>query len=80
MVIQQEGAAVAQEALCAVTELLDNLCGGLLVRHQSYRLACIDIGKIVILTGDGLCELLTRFTGLLEFIDVSVPLIGKAIV
>src|SRR6266478_1599754 len=59
--------------------MLDNISGGLLSRHQSHRFACINIGELVVLASDRLGKLLTRFVGLRERIDVSVPPISKAI-
>src|SRR6266852_6457521 len=79
MAIKQQSGTVTQQAFRSLTQLKDDVSSGLLPGHQSHRFACIDIGEIVVLAGDRLCKLLTRFVGLRERIDVGVPLIGKAV-
>src|SRR6058998_3819139 len=61
---KQQSGTVTQQALSSITQVLDDVSGGLLPVHQSHRCACIDIGKIVVLAGNGLEKLLTRFVGL----------------
>ena len=77
--LKQQSGTLVQQALSAITQMLDDISGRLLPGDESYCLACIDIGEVVILAGNGLRELLVRFPGLGEFIDAAVPLVSKAI-
>jgi hypothetical protein len=79
MALKQQSGTVTQQALRSLTQLKDDVSGGLLLSYQAHRFACIDIGEIVVLAGDRLCKLLTRFVGLRECIDVGVPAIGKVV-
>src|SRR5205085_3800962 len=74
MASKQPSGTVTQQAFRSLTQVLDDLSGGLLPRHQPYPFACINMGEIVVLAGDGLCKLLARFIGLGKRIDVGVPL------
>ena len=78
--LQELAATVTEQSFRAIPQLADNVRGGLFSLYQSHCFACIDIGKIVILSSNRLRELLTRCTGLWEGIDVGVPLLSKAIV
>ena len=79
LTFKQPGGTVTQQAFRSIAQVLNDISGGLLPGHQSYRFACIDIGELVVLAGDRLCKLLTRFVGLWERINMGMPLIGKAI-
>src|SRR5207237_2726242 len=79
MASKQQSATVTQQVFRSFTQVLDDLSGGLLPRHQPYRFACINMGEIVVLAGDGFDKLLTRFASLRECIDVGVPAISKTI-
>ena len=78
--LQELAATVTEQLFRAIPQLADDIRGRLFSLHQSHCFACIDIGKIVILSGNRLRELLTRCAGLWKGIDMGVPLLSKAIV
>jgi hypothetical protein len=49
MAFKQQNRTVARHASRSITQVTDDLSGGLLLDHQSHSFACIDIGEIVVL-------------------------------
>ena len=80
MAFKQHSGTATQQAFRSIPQVLDDVSSRLLLCYQPHRFAGIDISEIIVLAGDRLCKLLTRFVGLRECIDVGVPAIGKAIV
>jgi hypothetical protein len=55
MTFKQQRGTFAKKAFRSVTQMLDDVSGGLLLGHQSYCFTCIHTGELVVLAGDGLC-------------------------
>src|SRR5713226_2402223 len=53
---EQTGETAAQQTFCSLTQVPDDLSGGLLPGHQPHSFTGIDEGKAVVLGGNRLCK------------------------
>src|SRR5690349_19799001 len=57
---KQLGETIAQQAFCAISQLLDNFSGRPLLLHHPYCFSCIDKSEVVVFLYCRFCKLLAR--------------------